>query len=56
MERTVITINAKNKREAIVCLETAYKVVKSYQNDSDAVSERVCITNEGESLNGQEKV
>lgn len=48
MERTVVIVNAKNKREAIVSLEMALEAVKErYTENSNEVSERVCITNEG---------
>lgn len=51
MERTVVTVNAKNKREAIVALEMALETINStYTEDSGEVSERVCVTNEGKNL------
>lgn len=55
MERTVVTVNAKNKREAIVALEMALEAVKDkYTEDSGEVYERVCVTNEGKSLDAED--
>lgn len=47
MERTVVSINAKSKIEAIIALEMALEAVKQYSMSDDSVIERVCVTNEG---------
>ncbi len=50
MERTVVTVNGKSKQEAIIALEMALEVVREYSEDSEPISEHVCVTNEGVEL------
>lgn len=49
MERTIITINAKNKAEAKAGLEMLFDLIESYPINTPVI-ERVCVTNEGKQI------